>query len=221
MRQTDTRSKLLTAESRGAVRESPLMRARKRGNPETATRTLARSGSSEGAGAPAARAETLNSISKRTELAPLSQGEERLLKTLLSEPMDYIDHPEYHLPDAADRIYGAAEITRPDVTWYRPLMDDFISTRSRGARPPKAQSSVLLTGAQERVLFMKYNFARFSISEIQKQAASRSLTLVEAREMLAGTRLPTSIASSSPRPTLRWSSRWPSASAFPRWTSPT
>ncbi|MEY4116708.1 MAG: polymerase sigma factor SigA [Planctomycetota bacterium] len=184
MRQTDTRSKLLTAESRGAVRESPLMRARKRGNPETATRTLARSGSSEGAGAPAARAETSNSISKRTELAPLSQGEERLLKTLLSEPMDYIDHPEYHLPDAADRIYGAAEITRPDVTWYRPLMDDFISTRSRGARPPKAQSSVLLTGAQERVLFMKYNFARFSISEIQKQAASRSLTLAEARDML-------------------------------------
>lgn len=184
MRQTDTRSKLLTAETRGSVRESPLMRARKRGNPDAAMRALARSISSDGVGASVARAETSSSPTKRTELAPLTQAEERLLKNLLSEPMDYIDHPEYHLPDAAERIYGAAEITRPDVTWYRPLMDDFISTRSRGARPPKAQSSVLLTGAQERVLFMKYNFARFSISEIQKQAASRSLTLAEAREML-------------------------------------
>jgi RNA polymerase sigma factor (sigma-70 family) len=98
--------------------------------------------------------------------------------------MDYIDHAEYHLPGAAERIYGAAEITRPDVTWYRPLMDDFISTRSRGLRTPKTQSSVLLTGAQERVLFMKYNFARFSISEIQKQVASRTPTVAEAREML-------------------------------------
>ena len=189
MRQTETRSKLLTAESRGAVRESPLMRARKRGAPDSAARALARSVSSEGAelsadGKSIARAETTNPAKKRTELAPLTQSEERLLKNLLSEPMDYIDHPEYHLPDAAERIYGAAEIARPDVTWYRPLMDDFISTRSRGTRTPKAQSTVLLTGAQERVLFMKYNFARFSISEIQKQAASRSLTLVEAREML-------------------------------------
>jgi len=178
MRQTETRSKLLTPESREAnrasSRESPLMRARKRGTPEGVSRAMPRVTSAE---------RSVQSVPQNT-LAPLTQAEERHLKKLLSEPMDYIDHAEYHLPDAAARIYGAEEIARPDVTWYRPLMDDFISTRSRGARPPKAQSTVLLTGAQERVLFMKYNFARFSISEIQKQAASRSLTLAEAREML-------------------------------------
>ena len=184
MRQIDTRSKLLTSEHRGAVRESPLMRARKRGTPETAPRALARAVSSDAGSMSIAHGDSDVPSAKRSELAPLSQAEERMLQSLLSEPMDYIDHPEYHLPDAAERIYGAAEIARPDVTWYRPLMDDFISTRSRGARPPKAQSTVLLTGAQERVLFMKYNFARFSISEIQKQAASRSPTLLEAREML-------------------------------------
>jgi len=176
MRQTETRSKLLTPERREAARtssrESPLMRARKRGNPEGVAR-----------GTPRA-SERIGSASSQATLAPLSQAEERHLKKLLSEPMDYIDHPEYHLPDASARIYDAEEIARPDVTWYRPLMDDFISTRSRGARPPKAQSTVLLTGAQERVLFMKYNFARFSISEIQKQAGSRALTLAEARDML-------------------------------------
>jgi RNA polymerase primary sigma factor len=115
---------------------------------------------------------------------PLGPGEERALQTLLAEPMDYIDHPEYHLEGAEERIYGIAEIERPDVTWYRPLMDDFISARSRSARTPKAQSSILLTGAQERILFMKYNFARFRISEIQKEVASRAPTLAEAREML-------------------------------------
>ena len=150
-------------DARSARRESPLDRAHKRGGAVAHDRPAPHYG---------------------TELHSLSMLEERQLKTIMSEPMDYIDHPDYHEAGAATQIYGADEITRPDVTWYRPLMDDFISTRSRGARPPKAQSSVLLTGAQERVLFMKYNFARFSISEIQKKAASRALTLPEAREVL-------------------------------------
>ena len=184
MRQPETRSNMLPPESRGSARESPLMRARKRGTPDGGSRAMPRPSSADQlSGGVSARIRN-PLVSKAPTLEALSQSEERHLKKLLSEPMDYIDHPEYHLPDAAERIYGAAEITRPDVTWYRPLMDDFISTRSRGARPPKAQSTVLLTGAQERVLFMKYNFARFSISEIQKQAASRSLTLAEAREVL-------------------------------------
>jgi len=205
MRHAASQSNLLTASAGRdpSNRESPLLRARKRRHATQAPATQAPATQAPSTQAPAAqgqgrgaqgtdvavkpaRSDRAVSASKNdtSELHPLSQTEERLLKKLLSEPMDYIDHPEYHEPGAELRIYGAAEITRPDVTWYRPLMDDFISTRSRGARTPKSQSSVLLTGAQERILFMKYNFARFSVSEIQKQAASRALTLAEAREVL-------------------------------------
>jgi len=154
-------------------RESPLARARKRASAMVGARSAPVQVPSPG-------------IVRGSERpgVPLSPAEERIVRSLMSEPVDYIDHPDFHAADAEARIYGAAEITRPDVTWYRPLMDNFISTRSRGGRPPKAQSSVLLTGAQERVLFMKYNFARFSISEIQKQAASRSLSLDEARAII-------------------------------------
>jgi RNA polymerase primary sigma factor len=155
--------------------DSPLARARKRS--VVSVRTNHSSDSDSGR----ARA---SEASTQKELATLSSAEERLLKGILAEPMDYIDHPEFHLAGAAERIYGIAEIERPDVTWYRPLMDDFIAARSRSVRTPKSQSTILLTGAQERILFMKYNFARFSISEIQKRAASRALTLAEAREVL-------------------------------------
>ena len=177
-RQTVTKSTLRSSEARA---DSPLARVRHRPAFSGRTLDLSASGSDTLAASGGVLAETrvAEPVSE-----PLSLGEERLLKKLLSEPMDYIDHPEYHEPGAAARIYGASEITRPDVTWYRPLMDDFISTRSHGARTPKSQSSVLLTGAQERVLFMKYNFARFSISEIQKLVASRAPTTSEAREML-------------------------------------
>jgi len=155
--------------------DSPLARARKRSG--VAVRTT------HSSGADAARG-SASEVSSQKELAALSAAEERLLKGILAEPMDYIDHPDFHLSGATERIYGIAEIERPDVTWYRPLMDDFIAARSRTARSPKSQSTILLTGAQERILFMKYNFARFSISEIQKRAASRALTLAEAREVL-------------------------------------
>lgn len=155
--------------------DSPLARARKRSG--VAVRSVSSAGSR-------LREGTSTQVQSGEALAPLTAAEERILKGILAEPMDYIDHPDYHLPDAAERIYGFTEIARPDVTWYRPLMDDFVSTRSRSARSPKSQSTILLTGAQERILFMKYNFARFSISEIQKRAASRALTLAEAREVL-------------------------------------
>ena len=172
--------------------DSPLARARKRRAVPIVDRSGGERGAShsrDGLASQANHAQLLVSEKLATTrspdgLAPLLHSEEALLRKILSEPMDYIDHPEYHLPGAAERIYGVAEITRPDVTWYRPLMDDFISTRSTGLRTPRAQSSVLLTGAQERVLFMKYNFARFSISEIQKQVASRAPTLAESREIL-------------------------------------
>jgi RNA polymerase sigma factor (sigma-70 family) len=153
-----------------SAKDSPLGRARRRNsvslrprptNLKTTKTTKARKSAEEG-------------------LIRLSSTQERVLKLLLSEPMDYIDHPEFHEPNAADRIYCPAEIARPDVTWYRPLMDDFLSVRNRTVRSPKSQSSILLTGAQERILFMKYNFARFQVSEIQQQVASRAPTLTEA-----------------------------------------
>ena len=163
--------------------DSPLARARKRSG------VAVRSSGSIEAKQPTAKVGAASDLSAGSthggrSLAPLTASEERILKGILAEPMDYIDHPDFHLEGAAERIYGIAEIDRPDVTWYRPLMDDFIAARSRSIRTPKSQSTILLTGAQERILFMKYNFARFSISEIQKRAASRALTLAEARDVL-------------------------------------
>jgi RNA polymerase primary sigma factor len=155
--------------------DSPLARARKRSGV-----SIRANQSSDADAARAKRSE----VSAQKPLALLDSVEERILAGIMAEPMDYIDHPDFHLAGAPERIYGIAEIERPDVTWYRPLMDDFIAARSRTIRSPKSQSTILLTGAQERILFMKYNFARFSISEVQKRAASRALTLSEAREVL-------------------------------------
>jgi RNA polymerase primary sigma factor len=118
---------------------------------------------------------------KAKRLSGLSEREKRLLRQVLSEPIDYIDSDEFRKPGAESRIYAEApEVQKPDVSWYRPLMDD---------PNPKQDSSrksgtLLLTAAEERVLFLQYNYARHRVSELQKEIGLDEPTDEQAREIL-------------------------------------
>lgn len=117
----------------------------------------------------------------RTNLA-LSAREERLLRKILAKEMDYIDSEEFRKPNAEKTIYDdAPPVQRPDVSWYRPLMDDLAPSSSRSL---KNAGTVLLTGAEERVLFLQYNYARFRVRELQKVVAGNEPTPEQAREVL-------------------------------------
>ncbi len=119
-------------------------------------------------------------------LAGLTAHEEELLKLILSEEVDYIDSPEFYRPDAEDRIYKQApSIEKPDVSWYRPLMDDLTPGRDRHGRGRgKNPGTILLTGAQERVLFLQYNYARHCMRQIQMEIGDGIPSLTTARELL-------------------------------------
>ncbi len=98
----------------------------------------------------------------------LNPADQRVLRRLLSKPMDFIDSPAFHERGAEKAIYDdAPEIPKPDTAWYQPLMDDPRAARSQ--RDSQQRDSVLLTAAQERVLFRQFNYARFRISEIQEE----------------------------------------------------
>ena len=121
--------------------------------------------------------------SSRKKTPPLSYAEEVLLNQILLKPMDYIDSDEFRKPKAEKKIYNLEEIERPDVSWYRPLMDDLLPSRNRGDRG-RTGKSVILSGDQERVLFLKFNYARFRIREIQDTLGNVRPTLEQAREIL-------------------------------------
>jgi RNA polymerase sigma factor (sigma-70 family) len=113
----------------------------------------------------------------------LSDHDERLLQMLLTQPMDYIDSPDFREPDAEFQIFDEApEIQKPDVAWYRPLMDDLTPSGSR--QPSKQSGTVLLTGDEERVLFLQYNYARFRVGELQNEIGPSGPTDEQAQEML-------------------------------------
>ncbi len=114
----------------------------------------------------------------------LTDAEERLIRQILSEPVDFIDSKEFYKPKAEQRIYDdAPEIEKPDVSWYRPLMDDLTPARSKD-RSTRQPSTILLTGAQERVLFLKYNYARYRMFSLQNELGATEPNDGQSRELL-------------------------------------
>ncbi|MEM9082164.1 MAG: sigma-70 family RNA polymerase sigma factor [Planctomycetota bacterium] len=128
--------------------------------------------------------------SNRRARRSLSAEEQSILRDLLENEMDYIDSEEFRKPDAEVTIYAEApEIRKPDASWYHPVMDDLGSSR---VRTPKSSEQVILTAAEERVIFLQFNYSRHRISEIQKvvwERPDRKPTQEQAEEMLSWYRL--------------------------------
>jgi RNA polymerase primary sigma factor len=126
------------------------------------------------------------SSERNRSAAGLSENDERLLQKILSEPMDFIDSKEFYEPDAEFRIYDEAPaIQKPDVAWYRPLMDDLTpSSRQHSASRSANPGTVLLTAEEERVLFLQYNYARFRVAQLQPKVGPAGPTDEEAQELL-------------------------------------
>jgi RNA polymerase sigma factor (sigma-70 family) len=115
----------------------------------------------------------------------LSQEDERLLNQIMSQEQDFIPSPAFDEDEAERKIYvDVAPVPLPDTSWYHPVMDDIASARGRTV---KSAQQVILTGAQEKILFHKFNFARYQIWKIQHACwatPSRQPTPEQAEEVL-------------------------------------
>jgi len=98
----------------------------------------------------------------------LSSEDEKLLNQIMSQEQDYIDSPAFYEKQAERKIYDEApDIQKPDTSWYHPVMDD-LSATSKG-RTVKSAQQVILTGAEEKVLFYQFNYARHRIWQLQQE----------------------------------------------------
>ncbi len=111
--------------------------------------------------------------------------EQRTLQRLLTHEQDFIDSPAFYEKNAERSIYDEApDIQKPDTSWYHPVMDDLNGPRDRSE---KGSQQVLLTAAEERVLFLQFNYARHRIREIQRSvwaSPDRTATEEQAEELL-------------------------------------
>jgi RNA polymerase primary sigma factor len=126
-------------------------------------------------------------VARRT----LSIDDEKLLNQIMSLEQDYIDSPAFYEKNAERKIYDEApDIQKPDTSWYHPVMDD-LSASSKG-RTVKSAQQVILTGAEEKVLFHQFNYARHRIWQLQQaiwSSPAKTPTPDQAAEILRWYRL--------------------------------
>ncbi|MEM1331056.1 MAG: sigma-70 family RNA polymerase sigma factor [Planctomycetota bacterium] len=117
----------------------------------------------------------------------LSERDMELLKEILSGKQDFIDSPVFYEDGAEESIYDEVpDVQKPDTSWYHPVMDD-ISATSR-TRTVKSAQQVILTAAEERILFHQFNYARYRVRRLQEEvetSATRQPTPEQAHEILS------------------------------------
>ena len=113
--------------------------------------------------------------------AGLTEDESGALLPLLADPYDFIDDDRFYLPNAAkDIMQGDPVIEHPSTAWYGQLAYDPRKT----PREMKATALPLLTPAEEKVIFLRFNFVRYQAEQIRGNINPRRFGVTKARKLL-------------------------------------
>ena len=105
-----------------------------------------------------------------------------LLQDLLDrEKYDYTADESFLAPKAEKLIFDPAkDLPEIDASWYRPLLDSLTSH----AREEHTGKHLVLTAAQEQVIFLRFNYCRFRVAELLGTLGRRRPTPAKARKIL-------------------------------------
>jgi RNA polymerase sigma factor (sigma-70 family) len=119
-----------------------------------------------------------NQVSQSDAMDQLSPEDRRGLKRVLAGHRDYVDHKSFRLADAAKKIFtDAPPVRRSDTSWYHPVMDNLSLARLKGNL-----GAGLLTAAEERVVFLQFNYCRFMVAKLCE--GKENLDLETAQQVL-------------------------------------
>ena len=125
---------------------------------------------------------TQGSTNERRKRSTTALQSNASLAEILACPVDFVESIEFRRPGAERRLFDEApEVREADVTWYRPLMDP-IGTVTGPPKKPKV--SVVLTKAEELVIFLQYNYARFRVRRMQDRIKSPRPGIRQRTELL-------------------------------------
>jgi len=113
-------------------------------------------------------------------LQGLEPEDEVLLTKVLTEPADYVDHPEFSAEDAEEKLFGAtSRLAGPTATRFAECTDPVTGAVEAGERVPT------LSFAQEQHLFKRFNYARLQVHNILRANAGKRLSAQVTRRLLA------------------------------------
>lgn len=119
----------------------------------------------------------------------LSPRDQRDLKRILTEKYQYVDSEAFAAKNAYRTLFEEApKIKRPDTSWYHPVMET-ASTQALRAAKGGAPGAALLSAAEERALFLQFNYARYRTVKLKESLNANRLTFEQSQELLHWFRL--------------------------------
>ena len=108
----------------------------------------------------------------------LSAADQAILKQVLKGKYEYVKNATFSRPNAQKRLFDdAPPIASPDTSWYHPVMENYSSENRWSGNQV---STVLLTAAEERVLFYQYNYCRYKVCKLKESIGNPDEKAVKA-----------------------------------------
>ncbi len=110
----------------------------------------------------------------------IAPEDEVLLNRLLTEPVDFVNHPGFEQADVERRLFGAkAKLPNRKATRFVEIADPITNAVVSGERLPA------LSYKQEEHIFTRYNYARHQVAELLAAGLRRKLSSTRVRHLLA------------------------------------
>jgi len=109
---------------------------------------------------------------------PIPRGMREQVNRLVEENFAYMDSPTFRRKNVEKELFSLeAQPELPLTSWYQPTRDDS-SALGIGA-PPQ-----LMKGPEERMMFLRFNYCKKQLLDLQKQIRTHGLTLGRAKDFL-------------------------------------
>jgi len=113
-----------------------------------------------------------------TRATPIPRALRQKVEALLAETYAFMDSPVFKERDIEKRLFDfEVEPSLPMTSWYQPTRDEAVD-QTIAAAPQ------LMTAAEERVMFMRFNFSKLKLNKLQKKIEKDGLTRDLAEQFL-------------------------------------
>ena len=99
------------------------------------------------------------------------------VEPLLAQTYAFMDSPLYRQAGIEKQLFEEGEPTLPLVSWYQPTRDEAVDQTM-------AHAPTLMTAAQERLMFFRFNFSKRKLTLLQKKIQKDGLTRELAEKFL-------------------------------------
>ena len=99
-------------------------------------------------------------------------------EALLDEELDYMDSEQFVRVGIEQELFDEEIAPLPLVAWYQPTRDDAFAADQQVGAPQ------LMKPAEEKLMFLRFNFAKLKIGRVQRRIRRKGLTKKEAQELV-------------------------------------